>query len=304
MQAVYLILKATFEHRLNAKPGFAPESTSASGESSAKFKLPSPTLCPTMYAIPIEKLSFSAYRVPVKEGLRASPVAFLSLAHWFEAERFRAFAPDLFQQVLHSPSIKEARKFAKRHQSHTRGDWMAVRARALACGMVYAYWADTDNPRWQDDAGALASHLAALDLPARIVADAAVEFVRLRETPRIAFLGAANSTPDAVGKRVNQVHRKSFGAWHLVHWQGRHSSWQIHDWALQQYIPIRYLGADDDRLNPAMLQMLAGRVSQSVVFESKGGKRMDAVIRSLKSLKVPVDLDLYKDDGLMASLLS
>lgn len=304
MQAVYLIWDATFEQCLSAKNRFAPVFTSGLGVVSAKFKLSPPPQLSTMYEIPIERLSFNAYRVPVKEGPRGSTVSFMSLVHFYEAERFRAFAPDLFQQVLHSPSIKEARKFAKRHVSHTRGDWMAVRARALACGLVYASWADADNPRWHCDAGELENHLAALDLPPRILAEAAVEFTRLRATPRIAFLGAANSTPDAVGKRVNQVHRKAAGAWHLVHWQGRHSSWQIHDWALQQYIPIRYLGSDDDRLSGSMLQSLARQISQSVVFETKGGKRMDPVIRSLRALKVPVELDLYKDDGLMTSLLA
>lgn len=261
------------------------------------------TLLAAMFEIPIENLSFSAYRPAHRDGTHGSPAIFLSLAHWFEAERFRAFAPDLFAQVLHCPSIKEARKFAKRNQSHTRGDWMAVRSRALACGMVYASWADADHPRWQGDAAGVAAHMAPLGIPEKIVAEAAVEFVRIRQTPRIAFLGAGASTPEAVGKRVNQVHRKAAGAWQLAYWQGRHGSWQIHDWALQQFVPIRYLGMEDDRLSPAHLASLAQQIDQAVIFEARGGKRMDTIIRTLKALKVPVELDLYKDEVALPSLL-
>ncbi len=256
-----------------------------------------------MFEIPIENLSFSAYRPAHRDGTHGAPAIFLSLAHWFEAERFRAFAPELFVQVMHCPSIKEARKFAKRNQNHTRGDWMAVRARALACGMVYASWADADHPRWQADAASLAAQLAPLGIPERIVAEAAAEFVRIRQTPRIVFLGAGASTPEAVGKRVNQVHRKASGAWQLSCWQGRHGSWQIHDWALQQFVPIRYLGKEDDRLSQAHLSALAQQVDQAVVFEARGGKRMDTIIRTLKGLKVPVELDLYKDEVALPSLL-
>lgn len=256
-----------------------------------------------MFEIPIENLSFSAYRPPAKDGSHGSRAIFLSLAHWFEAERFRAFAPELFAQVLNSPTIKEARKFAKRNQSHTRGDWMAVRTRALACGMVYASWADSDHPRWSSDVPTLVQHMAPLGIAERILLDAVTEFVRIRAASRIVFLGGSASTPEAVGKRVNQVHRKAAGAWHLAYWQGRHSNWQIHDWAIQQFVPVRYLGAEDHRLSSSTLSDLAKQIDHAVIFESKGGKKMDTIIRSLKQLKVSVELDLYKDDAIFPSLL-
>jgi hypothetical protein len=256
-----------------------------------------------MFEIPIENLSFSAYRPAYRDGTHGAPTIFLSLAHWFEAERFRAFAPELFLQVIHCPSIKEAHKFAKRNQHHTRGDWMAVRARALACGMVYAQWADSDHPRWRADSATLVAELAPLDIPEKIVAEAATEFVRIRDTRRIVFLGAGASSPEAVGKRVNQVHRKASGAWQLAFWQGRHGNWQIHEWALQQFVPILYLGKESDRLSQAHLAAVAQQADHAVVFEARGGKRMDTIIRTLKSLQVPVELDLFKDDAALPSLL-
>lgn len=256
-----------------------------------------------MQEIPIQNLSFSAYQPAFKDGSHGQRTIFLSLAHWFEAERFRAFAPDLFGQVLHMPTIKEARSLAKRHQHQTRGDWMAVRARALACGMVYAYWADPDHARWTADVPSLTEHLAPLGIPERITAEAVAEFARLRDSPRIAFLGAGACAPETVGKRVNQVNRRVGGAWQLTYWQGRHSCWQIHDWAIQQFVPIRYLGRSGDRLNAAALASLCKHIDQAVVFEAREIKRMETVTRALRGAKIPLEIDLYNRQEIATSLL-
>jgi hypothetical protein len=50
--------------------------------------------------IPIENLSFPAYRLPGDEGEYSPPAAFISLAQWFEAEKFRPFHRDLYDQVM------------------------------------------------------------------------------------------------------------------------------------------------------------------------------------------------------------
>jgi hypothetical protein len=98
--------------------------------------------------IPVDRLSFAAYRLPGEDGQRRQPSAFLSLAHWFEAEKFRAFAPEVFDQVILCPSGKEARKLARKNATLWRSDWRAVRLRALACGMVFAARSDPDAQRW------------------------------------------------------------------------------------------------------------------------------------------------------------
>ena len=245
--------------------------------------------------IPVEKLSFPAYRLADAEGNnRQSRSLFLSLNHWFEAEKFRAFHRELFEEVLHQPTAKEARKFAKRHQAQWRGDWLAVRARALACGMVYAAWADRDSERWQAPAEEIAQLLAPLGLNARFLTQVGNEFVRLRTAPRIAFLGAGAAPPDAVGRRVNVVHKRVERAWSLTHWQGRHGSWRVHDWALAQYIPIAYAGEDGGRLSASQLGQFAAACDQAIVFEVRRGKGMDAVIRALRAVKtLQVELDLF-----------
>jgi hypothetical protein len=167
--------------------------------------------------VPIEALSFPAYRLADADGMRRRPAAFQSLGHWFEAEKFRAFQPDLFDVVMLQPSVKEARKFATQHQPQWRGDWLGVRTRALACGMYYAWQADPAPERWMASASDIIDLLAPLGLPSRFVPGAATEFIRLRAAQRIAFLGAGAAPQDVVGRRVNMVHKKQNGrgAWSI-----------------------------------------------------------------------------------------
>lgn len=244
------------------------------------------------FDIPIANLSFSAYRLPGEHG-RQQPAAFISLAHWFEAEKFRAFHRELFDEVMLCPSIKEARKLATRNRSQWRGDWLAVRVRAMACGMVYASRSEPLSTRWQGSAEDIAKFLAPLGLPERFLLGAATEYVRLRNASMVAFLGANSAPHDVVGKRINVIHKKADRAWTLLHWQGRHGCWRVHDWALSQFVPIVYTGENNARLNADGLSKIGARCKSVVVFEARGGKLMDATIRALRLAKIPVELDLY-----------
>ena len=248
--------------------------------------------------IPLDKLSFRAYRLALDPTERSEPAAFLSLGHWYEAEKFRAFARDLFLESMHMPSIKEARQHSKRNQSHVRGDWLAVQTRALACGMVYASLADRQTTRWSGTPSEIASHMACLDLPPRVMLSACAEYVKLRDAPRVAFLGGNAAPHEVVGKRLHSLHRKAGGIWRLAHWQGRHCSWQIHDWAVQQYVPIVYLGTENARMSAQGQQTLQTEADRVVIFETRNGKKMDSILRGLKALKIPVELDIYSVDNL------
>lgn len=244
---------------------------------------------------PIDQLSFAAYRLAGEKG-RQRPAAFISLAHWFEAEKFRAFQPDLFEEVMLCPSIKEARKLATKSKNQWRGDWLAVRVRALACGMVYASRSEPMSTRWHGSAEEIAKFLAPLGLPERFLLGAATEYVRLRNASSVAFLGANSAPHDIVGKRINLIHKKAERAWTMLHWQGRHGCWRVHDWAVSQYIPVVYAGEDDARVNAQGIAQIGARCKSVVVFEKRGGKAMDATIRALRLAKVPVELDLYLTD--------
>lgn len=247
--------------------------------------------------IPITNLSFSAYRLVGDGGVRLEPASFLSLVHWFEAEKFRAFARELYQEALHSPSVKEVRRFSAGHQRHWRGDWLAVKQRALACGMVYAARSDPGSNRWLGTADELAHALLPLGFEERLLAAACAEYVRLRDAQSVSFLGGAAAPPDHIGKRIHAVHKKAEGYWRLAHWIGRHGSWQIHDWAIQQHVPVSYHGAASSRLATAQIARLAESTDHFIVFEQRKGKVMDRVIRQIKTIKASIELDLYASDA-------
>lgn len=231
------------------------------------------------------------------EGVYGAPAAFQSLAHWFEAEKFRPFHRDLFDQVMLAPTIKEARRFAKLHQNFWRGDWLGVRNRAMACGMVYAARADSHPERWLGTAEQIAADMTSLGpLPQRFLLSAAEVFVQLRDSPRVALLGAMTAPPEVVGKRINLVHKRNEGFWQLAYWQGRHSCWRVHDWAIKAHVPVDYLGREAARLNADSVKALHSAVTQVVVFEKRRGKTMDAILRSLRAERIPVELDIYNPD--------
>jgi len=223
--------------------------------------------------IPIEQLSFSAYRLAVEgDTARKVPCDFLSLAHWYEAERFRAFEMALFQEVLMSPSIREARKLGQKNRKYWRGDWLAVQVRALACGMVYAARCDALSERWAGNAQDLARMLGSLEFPERLALAAASEFTRQRQGKRIAFLGAPGAPAEVVGRRVNLVHKKAEGAWQLAHWLGRHASWIIHDWAVKNFIPITYFGEEQGRISTSLLSKFPEESDLVIIFEMRKSK--------------------------------
>ncbi len=242
----------------------------------------------------LDTFAFPAYRLEGPDGRREAPSAFLTLGHWFEAEKFRTCAPELFVEVLHQPSLKLARKVAKQHQGHWRSDWTAIRGRALACGMVYAAAADVNPERWLRAGEDLVRLLRPLALPERFAQGVAAEFMRLREAPCVGFIGAAAAPPEVVGRRLNAVHKKHEKAWRLQHWVGRHCSWRVHDWAVNQYIPVRYHGEPGARLASPSAGQFARDCRTIVLFEEKGGKDMDAAIKTLRSFKsAQIELDLY-----------
>jgi hypothetical protein len=241
--------------------------------------------------IPLRDLSFPVYIPTSKARDRAG---FLSIVHFFEAEKFRGFHPELFEAVMHCPSLRELSKLTKRNQAKWRDDWSGIRGRVLVCAMRYASWADPNPERWTTQPEVLAAELETLGFPAKFCAAAVTEFQRLNENPVWNFLGVDKAPPDSIGKRVNDIHRKTGRAWTINHWLGRHTSWRLHEWALSQYVPMRYFGAPDARLTPELIQSIAQQSTHTCIFEAKGGKTMDAEIRQLRALKVSLEMEFFQ----------
>lgn len=248
----------------------------------------------TLNRIPLGQLSFPAY-VSESEAKHRTQTGFLTLAHYFEAEKFRGKDQALYEAVLNSPTLRELKKLTKRHQKLWREDWAGVRGRALVCGMQYACWADLSPERWTTEPNRLADELTELGFPAKFSLAAVQEHARMRENATWVFFGSDTAPPDVIGKRVNAVHRKYLRAWSLCHWLGRHSNWRIHDWALNQFIPIRYLGAHGDSLTPGAIDFLLEASTNACIFEQRGGKDLDQVIRHVRGSRFPLEMELYND---------
>jgi hypothetical protein len=243
--------------------------------------------------IPLTALSFQAFRLKRYAGSGyEEPRSFLNLGHWFEAEKFRAFSRERYDEICMSPSLKESRKFAKRHAAYVRGDWLAVCARVLACGMVYAARADQNSIRWSMNKSTLIELLKPMDMPVRHVEQAVEQYLELRTSPRLMFLGGARVSDDAVGRRVYHVNKTHDGAWRLTHWLGRHSSWAVHDWAVLNYVPIAYLGEEKLSIGARETQLFQHHCDSVVIFDVKGQRTLEPVTKHLKAFKIPVQSDV------------
>lgn len=244
--------------------------------------------------IPLSQLSFPGYIGEAKTGER---VGFHSLMHFFEAEKFRLNKPDVYLSIVNSPSLREVAKLIKRHRADWRDDWVGVRGRVMVCGMRYASWADPNPERWTGDTTQLSVELEALGFPAKFCTAAIAEFQRLVNNPVWSFFGVDTAPQDVIGKRVNSLHRKYQRAWTLNHWLGRHTSWRLHEWALNQHLPIRYIGAPHRRLTPELIAQIVNDSNFTCVFEQRGGKTMDATIRQIKALKTPLEMEFYSSSS-------
>ena len=60
-----------------------------------------------------------------------------SVLHWYEAAKFMPHRPDLRDAILFSPSLKEARKFARLRKEDWRSDWNLVRPSILIAGLGF-----------------------------------------------------------------------------------------------------------------------------------------------------------------------
>jgi len=244
--------------------------------------------------IPLPSLSFPAY---ISQPKTAERVGFPSLMHFFEAEKFKTQHPDIYLSIINSTSLKEISKISKRHQALWRDDWVGVRGRVLLCGMRYAAWSDPNPERWTTAPEQLTVELQDLGFPAKFSAVAVKEFQRLQSNPTWCFFGVDHAPQDVVGKRLNTIHRKCEKAWSINHWLGRHTSWRLHDWALNLYIPMRYFGEPHERLTTETIERLVRASNTSCVFEKRGGKSMDTTIRLIKGFKTPLEIDLYSASG-------
>jgi hypothetical protein len=227
---------------------------------------------------------------------------YLSLAHWYEAAKFMPHKPDLRDALLYSPSVKEAKKFARKRQKDWRSDWPVTRHSVLVAGMAMLSIQRPELELERAPLEAIRTGLAPLELPERFL-DACLErFEIWRGSPRLCVFGA-DSAPDAVvGTRLAKL-VSPLPTWTLVTSCHKRTAWRVHDWALAHYVPVSYLGSTSERPSRPLATAIIESSDQVLVFEQRRNKRFDHVLQTAKSLKKKVVLELFDGEDAPTSQL-
>ena len=217
---------------------------------------------------------------------------YLSLAHWYEAAKFMPGHPELRDAVGHCPTVKEARKFAKARQAQWRSDWNLVRHRVLIAGMGFLSLdrPDLQLPAW--NTSRLSEEMSEMGLPVKFVSQCLEKFQAWGAGPKIATVGADKAPEQVVGRKMSKL-VEAHPSWTLLSFCNGRAAWRVHDWALSMYVPVAYVGTPTSRTSTGLRDELITGCDRLVVFETKGGRSHDAVIRRAKMLDVPMSLELY-----------
>jgi hypothetical protein len=243
--------------------------------------------CPELLATAI----LGPWVAPALDGARRQQV-YLSLVHWYEAAKFMPHRPLLRDALLFSPSIKEARKFARAREGTWRSDWPVTRHSVLAAGLGMLTLQRPEMELRSCPVGAVRAGLAPLLLPDPVLDSCVERFALWRAAPRICVFGADLAPCQLVGARLARL-VAPLPNWTLVSTCGLRTAWRVHDWALQQYVPVEYHGTPSQRPGRRLTAAVIAASDQVVVFEERAQKRFDGVLQLAKHLKRKISLELY-----------
>ena len=130
---------------------------------------------------------------------------YMSLVHWYESAKFMPTRPDLRDAVLHCPSAKEARKFAKARQQHWRGDWSLVRHAVLVSGLAFLALDRPDLELLEVESALLVDQLEELKITMNFLALCVARFQDWGHGLRIGTFGAATAPEHVIGKKLSKV---------------------------------------------------------------------------------------------------
>lgn len=223
---------------------------------------------------------------------------FQTLAHWYESSRFDpSVVPEVVEAALLMPSPKTVRKYSARHGNLWKADWQFVRTKVLMQGLQLLYLQNRNDPVWGFSVDDLVKVIADHGITDRLTAHVVEHFLTVRNAPRVLVIGAASAPSREVGKRINALHKRLGGYWVLTFWVGKHHSWEIHDWADSQRLGILTVGEPGQRLAREALDQIVSQSDMALVFEKRGGKTMDRVIRACKAAGIPTELAFWSDES-------
>ncbi len=225
---------------------------------------------------------------------------FQTLCHWYEIARFdEQVVPDVVEAARLMPSTKTVRRFASRHQTKWKADWQLIRPRVLMQGLFMLYLQNRDDPVWNLPAQDVTHLLHEHGIHDRFATTVVEHFLAIRNAPRILVVGAATAPPKEVGKKINALHKRLAGTWVLAFWMGKHVSWEVHDWADSQRLGILPIGEHGQRIATPSLEQMLERSDQALIFERRGGKTMDRLVRACKARGIATELALWTDEAMV-----
>lgn len=219
---------------------------------------------------------------------------FASLQHFIEFAKFGdGHNHEVREAVLLMPSVKEVLKFSQAHRGKWRTDWALIRSRIILQGLALLQHEHASHPMWIDPAASLKVGLLAIGLT-EVVAESIIgAHVAQMSGAFVVVLGAGPVPAEEVSKRINNLHKRTAGKWKLLHWQGRHVSWSVHDWMVGHRMPVKYAGSAGERLSPTALAALMSAADQFLIFEERGGRGMDNIIAKVKRGGKPCEVALW-----------
>jgi hypothetical protein len=251
----------------------------------------------SLFPDPYEPILFTGYRSPGSDG---TPDVYTTLAHWIESEKFRGSDEDLRDAVLHAPSGKEAFKLAERNKGAVRKTWRALRGRVARAGLLMAaaqnrYVAErlseiaTLTPLEVGIAvdGTAAIGCYAMAFYAGVLWEAADALYNKPNKLLLAagWKGAISGKQAAIEKHVDKSTTTE-----VILPISKASSTLAEEFALKNYLPVRYCTAPKGKLSPEFVRDIVALATQVLVIEAKGGKVFDGLIMQARGTGKPVKL--------------
>ncbi|MEQ6436294.1 hypothetical protein V8Z74_14870 [Comamonas sp. w2-DMI] len=221
-----------------------------------------------------------------------APAHFLTLSHWIEAKKFDlGLHAELVQELLMMPGEHEARKFSRRHTHCWRSDWQLIRPRTIALGVAYYCIEHGENDFFLDS---IIKEVMRSGASEPMAATWVKQGVWMARMPTVCILAELAVPIMNLNRRLRLISKRFEGGWSLVHWRGRHGNQFIHDYALNEGIPIRYVGKKDQRLVGNEVKLLHTSPDYFFVFDRKGQKRGERAVSEIRAAGKSVEVILWQ----------
>lgn len=221
-----------------------------------------------------------------------APTHFLTLSHWIEAKKFDlGLHALLVQELLMMPGEHEARKFARRHAKCWRSDWQLIRPRIIALGVAYYCIERGKNDYFLDS---LVKEVVRSGASESMAATWVRLGISMASSPTVCILAETAVPIIYLNRRLRLISKRFEGGWCLVHWRGRHGNQFIHDWAINEGLPIRYVGQRNQRPIGIEAKELHTLAENFYLFDRKGQKKGDRAVSEIRAAGQSVEVILWQ----------